>query len=134
MPAAKTLFVNAVSGITLTDALSILRGGDTAATDYLRGKTGPDLTNLLRPKMETSLQSTGAFSALNRASSSMSLGGYNLGGAGATMTGNLKGQIIDFACSKALDGAFYYVGQEEAAIRRDPVKRTTSILKKVFGG
>ncbi len=132
MPAAKTLFVNAVSGITLTDALSILRGGDTAATDYLRGKTGLDLTNLLRPKMQTSLQSTGAFSALDRASQSMNVGGLNLGG--ANMGASLKGQVIDFACSKALDGAFYYVGQEEAAIRRDPVKRTTSILKKVFGG
>jgi hypothetical protein len=134
MPAAKTLFVNAVSGITLTDALSILRGGDTAATDYLRGKTGPDLTKLLRPKMETTLQTTGAFTALDRASSSMNVGGINLGGAGANMGASLKGQVIDFAVTKALDGAFYYVGQEEAAIRKDPVKRTTSILKKVFGG
>lgn len=129
MPAAKTLFVNAVNGITLTDALSILRGGDTAATDYLRGKTGPDLTSLLRPKMQSTLQSTGAFSALDRASQSMSVGGFNLGGAGA----NVKGQVIDFAVAKALDGAFYYVGQEEAAIRKEPLKRTSAILKKVFG-
>lgn len=139
MPAAKTLFINAVSGITLTDALSILRGGDTAATDYLRGKTSPDLTKLLRPKMESTLQTTGAFTALDRASSSLNMGGLNLGGAnlgsaGANMGAGLKGQVIDFAVTKALDGAFYYVGQEEAAIRRDPVKRTTSILRKVFGG
>lgn len=133
MPAAKTLFVNAVNGITIADALSILRGGDTAATDYLRGKTGAGLTNLLRPKMQTTLQSTGAFTALDRASKSMSVGGFNLGAAGGNMSANLKNQMIDFACARALDGAFYYVGEEERAIRRDPVKRTTAILKKVFG-
>jgi hypothetical protein len=127
MPAAKTLFVNAVNSITLTDALSILRGGDTAATDFLREKTTPGLTGLLRPKMETTLQSTGAFSALDRASASVSQFG------GASYGANLKGQVIDFAVTKALDGAFLYVGEEERAIRKDPVKRTSAILKKVFG-
>lgn len=127
MPAAKTLFLNALKSITLSDALSILRGGDTAATDFLRTQTTPNLTGLLRPKMETTLQSTGAFSALDRASSSLgSFGGASLGA-------NLKGQVIDFAVTKALDGAFFYVGEEERAIRKDPVKRTTAILKKVFG-
>lgn len=127
MPAAKTLFLNAVKSITLTDALTILRGGDTAATDFLRGQTASGLTGLLRPKMETTLQSTGAFSALDKASASLgSFGGASLGA-------NLKGQVIDFAVTKALDGAFLYVGEEERAIRKDPVKRTTAILKKVFG-
>jgi hypothetical protein len=127
MPAAKTLFVNAVNSITLTDALSILRGGDTAATDFLREKTTPGLTGLLRPKMETTLKTTGAFTALDRASASVAqFGGTNMGA-------NLKGQVIDFAVTKALDGAFLYVSEEERAIRKDPVKRTTAILKKVFG-
>jgi hypothetical protein len=130
MPAAKTMFVNAVKSITLTDALSILRGGDTAATGYLRERTAPGLTSLLRPKMETTLQTTGAFTALNSASSSLArfsvIGGGDLGA-------NLRGQVIDFAVAKALDGAFFYVGEEERAIRKDPVKRTTGILKKVFG-
>ena len=61
MPVAKTLFINAINAITLNDALSILRGGDTAATDFLRGKTTPDLTKLLRPQMDKMLASTGAF-------------------------------------------------------------------------
>lgn len=130
MPVAKTLFLSAVKSITLTDALSILRGGDTAATDYLRERTTPSLTSLLRPKMETTLQTTGAFGALDRASSSLArfsvIGGGDVGS-------NLKGQVIDFAVAKALGGAFLYVGAEERAIRKDPVKRTTGVLKKVFG-
>jgi hypothetical protein len=131
MPAAKTMFVNAVKSITLTDALSILRGGDTAATGYLRERTTPSLTGLLRPMMETTLQTTGAFTALDRASAK--LGGLATLAGGANAGANLKVQVIDFAVAKALDGAFFYVGEEERAIRKDPVKRTTGILKKVFG-
>jgi hypothetical protein len=47
---------------------------------------------------------------------------------------SLKNQLIGFAVSKALDGLFLYIGEEERAIRRDPVKRTTDLLKRVFGG
>ena len=39
----------------------------------------------------------------------------------------------DYVVDKALDGIFYYVAQEEAAIRENPAKRTTELLKKVFG-
>jgi hypothetical protein len=46
---------------------------------------------------------------------------------------SLKNQMIGFAVSKALDGLFYYVGEEEKAIRRDPAKRTTDLLRRVFG-
>jgi hypothetical protein len=41
---------------------------------------------------------------------------------------------IAVAASGALGGLFYYVAREEQAIRRDPVKRTSDILRKVFGG
>lgn len=30
------IFLNAIKGMTLTDGLKVLRGGDHAATDYLR--------------------------------------------------------------------------------------------------
>jgi hypothetical protein len=54
----------------------------------------------------------------------------------ATATGqsnSLKNQMIGFAVTKALDGLFFYVGEEEKAIRRDPAKRTTDLLRRVFG-
>lgn len=127
MPVAKTLFLNAVKSITITDAVNIVRGGDTAGTDFLRERTDDDLTDLLRPKMETGLKKTGAFSALDRASKSLSAFG------GASLGANLKSQVIDFAVAKTLDGAFGYIAEEEKDIRHNPVKRSTAILKKVFG-
>ena len=39
-PAAKDIFWNAITGMTFEDARKILDGGDTAATDYFRAKTG----------------------------------------------------------------------------------------------
>jgi Protein of unknown function (DUF4197) len=52
----------------------------------------------------------------------------------AAQPNSLKSQLIGFAVSKALDGLFYYVAEEERAIRRDPAKRTTDLLRRVFGG
>jgi len=37
-----------------------------------------------------------------------------------------------YVTEKAMAGIFYQVGQEEQKIRKDPVARTTDILKKVF--
>jgi hypothetical protein len=133
MPTAKKLFLNAVQTITISDAIGIVRGGDTAGTDYLRHRTEPDLTSLLRPKMTTALQTTGAFGALDRASSGLGAAGAMLGG-GGNLGASLKTQVIDFAVKKTLDGAFGYIGEEERSIRRDPLKRSSGLLKKVFGG
>jgi hypothetical protein len=44
-----------------------------------------------------------------------------------------KADLTEYVVGKGLDGIFYYVAQEEAAIRNNPAKRTTEILKKVFG-
>jgi hypothetical protein len=51
----------------------------------------------------------------------------------AGQSSSLKTQMVAFAVDKALDGLFFYVGEEEKAIRRDPAKRTTDLLKRVFG-
>jgi len=46
---------------------------------------------------------------------------------------NVKTDLGEYAIAKTLDGMFYYLAKEEAAIRRDPRKRTTELLKRVFG-
>jgi len=126
MPQAKTLFLDAVRSITFADAVSILRGGDDAATRYLREKSGAKLAELLRPHMESALQQSGAFSALDTAVSRS-----RLNASGAVQ--GLRGDVVNFAVTKALDGAFAYVAEEEKGIRQDPAKRTSDILRRVFG-
>lgn len=124
MPEAGRLFANAVRTITIGDAIDIVRGGDDSATQYLRGRTSTRLTSLLRPPMTEALTQSGAFTLLRSALREVGL---------ASMTTDLRGEIISFSTAKALDGCFHFIAEEERAIRRDPWRRTTDILRRVFG-
>jgi hypothetical protein len=126
MPTARRLFLDAVRGITFEDALNILRGGDDAATRFLRARTQASLISLLTPPMEQTLTQTGAYQALESAARRTPFAGANL--AGVT-----RKDLTDFAVQKTLDGAFSYIAEEERSIRRDPAKRTTDLLRRVFG-
>jgi hypothetical protein len=124
MPQAASLFVNAVRSITIADAIEIVRGGEDSATRYLRGRTEPRLTSLLKPPMTRALTASGAFALLRSVLREVGL---------ASMTTDLRREVIDFSTAKALDGCFFYIAEEERAIRRDPWRRTTDILRRVFG-
>jgi len=121
--AAAPIFLDAIKKMTVTDALNILRGSDTAATGYLRKTTSHDLTTAFRPVIETSLQKTDAnkywkdvFSTYNKFTSKP-----------------VDTDINSYVTGKALDGLFYYVAQEEVSIRKNPAARVTDVLKNVFG-
>ena len=120
---AAPIFLSAIKQMTVTDALNILRGTDTAATGYLRKTTSPQLTSAFMPVVEASLKKTDAakywnevFTAYNRFSSK-----------------KVDTDINSYVTGKALDGLFYYVAQEEIGIRKNPADRVTDILKTVFG-
>ncbi|MES1200512.1 MAG: DUF4197 domain-containing protein [Pseudomonadota bacterium] len=127
MPQAKRLFLSAIRTITIQDAIGIVTGGDDAATRYLRGRTEGDLTTALRPPMRNALDGAGAFTALDRASRSLQSTGL------VPSSTELRSQVVNFAVTKALDGAFLYLGEEEGRIRHNPVKQTTSLLRQIFG-
>ncbi|MDZ4690609.1 DUF4197 domain-containing protein [Terricaulis sp.] len=124
MPEAARLFTDAVRTVTIADAVQIVRGGDSSATTYLRGRTETRLTTLLRPPMTQALTSSGAFTLMRTALREVGL---------ASMTSDLRTEVINFSTAKALDGCFLYIADEERAIRRDPVRRTSDILRRVFG-
>ena len=137
MPPARRLVVDAIRSLTIQDAASILRGPDTAATQYLRDRTEAPLARLLRPPMEETLTASGAYSAVDSASNLLAqrsgLGGLFGRGGGSPAT-NLRGQLTDFAVERALGGIFHYAGEEERSIRRDPVRGATGLLRGLFGG
>ena len=121
--AAAPIFLDAIKKMTVTDALKILRGTDTAATGYLRKTTTLELTTAFRPVIEASLKKVDAtkywkdvFTAYNSFSSKP-----------------VDTDINSYVTAKALDGLFYYVAKEEVDIRKNPAARVTDILKSVFG-
>ncbi len=124
-PVARGLFVDAIKSMTLNDAVGIVRGGSTSGTQYLQKATTPRLTTLFTPTIEDALEDTGAVRALGNAISRNGLSSY--------VKKEPKVYLGEYAVGKALDGLFYYVGREESAIRTDPAKRTSEILRAVFG-
>ena len=119
---AAPIFVNAVKQMSVGDAVGILKGGDFAATDYLRGKTTSSLTEAFRPVIESSLKKVDATKYWNAVFTA-----YN-----KVSMDKVNTDLSAYVTEKALSGIFYQVGQEEQKIRKDPMARTTDILKKVF--
>ncbi len=119
---ATDIFIRAIKGISIGDAMGILRGKDTAATSYLRTATTAELTAAFRPIVEASLAKVDAtkywkdfFSAYNKFSSEP-----------------VNTDLTTYVTERALKGIFFYVAEEEKKIRKDPAARVSDILKNVF--
>ena len=124
VPEARTLILGAVKSITINDALQILNGGDTAATDYLRSRTETQLRQSFTPYVRQTLSQSGAFTSMEQVA-----GQYGFGG----VTGSLQNDLTQHAVGLGLDGIFLYVAEEEKKIRENPLARTSEILRRVFG-
>ncbi len=124
VPEAKTLLVDAVKAMTLTDAKAILSGGPDSATQYFRSKTETTLAARFKPIIMQSTAKTGAVKQYN------SLAGK------AAQFGLLDAKsanIDDYVTAEALDGLYTMIAKEEQAIRANPIGQTSKILQKVFG-
>lgn len=121
---AKPIFVDAIRAMTIQDAMGILFGGENAATNYLQEKTTASLTSAFKPVIQTSLDKVNATKFWTDA-----ITAYNK----IPLVKKQNPDLVDYVNTKALEGLFVKVGQEEAKIRENPIARTSSLLKKVFG-
>jgi len=127
VPIAKDVFLGAVRGLTITDAFNILRGPETAATEYLKANTTTQLTQLFSPIMESALGDTGALRLVDSVSSQLASVPF-----GPNLGGNARNDLISHGVNFGLQGMFHFIGEEEKAIRANPAKRTSEILRRVF--
>lgn len=123
-PKARELFVSAIQSMSVEDARGILQGPDDAATEYFRERTGADLQDEMRPIVDQALANVGAVSSFNQL-----LSRYNSIPLAPQIDADLTGHVVE----EGSDGIFYYLAQEEKAIRENPLKRTSEILQRVFG-
>ncbi|PCI94423.1 MAG: hypothetical protein COB15_14175 [Flavobacteriales bacterium] len=121
---AKDIFVAAIKGMTLTDAMSILKGEDDAATKYLNKATNIELAQKFEPVIKTSLDKVGATKHWQTV-----FGTYNK----LPFVSKVNPDLEKYVTEKALKGLFIQVAKEELKIRQDPSARATDLLKKVFG-
>jgi len=120
---AAPIFISAIKQMSIQDAVGILKGGDFAATDFLKGKTTANLTEAFRPVIEQSLTKVNATKYWNTLFTT-----YNTFSAQKVNT-----DLSAYVTEKALAGIFHEVALEEQKIRKDPAAQTTSLLKQVFG-
>jgi hypothetical protein len=121
---ALPIFKNAISGMSLLDAFSILNGGDNAATNYLKSKSYNQIVSTFKTDVD------GASSNLNSAWTDCKDTYNTLPITHQTITTD----ISQYTTEKSVDGLFTLLGQEETKIRHDPNAQTSDILKLVFGG
>ncbi len=123
-PKAKQLFIGAINDMTLDDVMAIYKGPDDAATQYFKSKMSGPLAVQMKPVVDESLSDAGAVEIYSGV-----MQRYNA----VPFVPKVDANLSDYVVEKGMDGIFYYLAKEEAAIRQDPAKRTTDLLKRVFG-
>ena len=125
MPQARTLLVSTAKAISVTDAITIVRGGDQSVTEFFARKTRAPLTEQFLPIVTRETETVALADKFNAVAGP------------AAKLGLLKGDqanIQRYVTAKALDGLYLMIGEEERKIRRDPIGTGSEILRKVFGG
>ncbi len=124
-PVAADIFSSAIADMSFDDANKILQGGSTAATEYLKARTSDKLLAQFQPVVRKAMGEyavTNKFEEIMGQAQSLPIVGK--------FTSSVD--INKYVSSRALDGLFKVLGQQEEKIRTDPAARVTSLLKEVF--
>jgi hypothetical protein len=122
-PAAKQIFMDAITSMTFDDAKNILSGGNTAATEFFKAKTTDELTAAFRPVVDKTMGEVGVMRQYQAL-----MGRFEAIPFAKSQTFDIDGYVTN----KALDGLFHVVGEQEMLIRTNPAARTTALLQEVF--
>lgn len=122
---AVPIFVNAIKTMSIQDGVSILRGGNGAATNYLKQRTTQQLTNAFRPVIDKSLTKVDATKYWSQV--------FTIYNKLPTTRQKINPDLTGYVTEKALAGLFVTVAEEENKIRQNPTARVTDLLRKVFG-
>ena len=121
---ARPIFISAITNLTVTDAIGIVRGNDNAATLYLQNTTWDQLFNAFHPIVSGALDEVQATRYWEDV-----INTYNT----IPFVKKMDPDLVGYVTGKAIEGLFIMIEKEELNIREDPLARTTEILKKVFG-
>jgi hypothetical protein len=124
-PKARQFFVDAIKQMSFQDAVKILKGNETAATEYFKSKTFDNVYAAFKPSVSESMNKVGVTKSYK-----------DMVGTYTKSIPFAKTESIDldhYVTTKSLDGLFYMIGEEEKKIRTNPAARVTDLLKKVFG-
>ena len=122
-PKAKALFWKAIKEMRWQDVTAIYNGNEDSATQYFKKKMLPSLNKMFKPVIHQTLTDVGVVKVYNKV-----LHKYH----SIPFVPRVKDDLTGYVIQKSIDGLFFYLAREEAAIRKDPAKRTTALLKRLF--
>ncbi len=120
---ATPIFVSSIKQMTIADAMGILKGEPDAATQYLKKTTTVQLKEKFKPVVQNSLNKVNATKYYSDL-----IGNYNR----IPFVQKVNPDLNAYATDMAIQGLFVMIAKEEKSIRKDPLARTTDLLKKVF--
>lgn len=123
---AVPVFVDAITSMSIQDGFTLLRGGENAATNFLREKTSATLRAKFSPVVESATEKVALTSYWQPLASAYNTSTLFTGGQA------VQPDLNAYVTERAMDGLFTLLAQEEKNIRQDPMARTTALLKKVF--
>jgi hypothetical protein len=124
---ALPIFTQAILNMSVQDGFAILKGGNGAATNFLKNQTSQQLYNAFLPKVKEATAKVSLTAYWNPLITK-----YN---AAVKITGGqpLNPDLDAYITERAIQGLFTLVAQEEDKIRQNPAARVTDLLAKVFG-
>ncbi|HRO44008.1 MAG TPA: DUF4197 domain-containing protein [Flavipsychrobacter sp.] len=122
---AAPIFINAITTMSIQDGVNIVKGGNGAATNYLKSRTTAELTNAFRPVIQNSLNKLNVASYWNQL--------FTFYNRLPTTFNKINPDLTAYVTERALSGLFVTISEEENKIRTNPTARVTDLLKKVFG-
>ena len=124
VPEAKTLLLDAVKSMSVEDGQRILTGGDDSVTKFFASKTREPLGVKFLPIVTQATEKVALADKYNAVAGKA---------AGMGLVDKKDANVQQYVTSKALDGLYLMIGEEERKIRKDPLGTGSDILKKVFG-
>lgn len=134
VPEVVDIFSESIRSMTVEDARGILTGGEHAATGFFRATAGEAIIERMLPIVADATDSVGVTRYYKSLVDSDQ--GRAVGDALARLGGNENEASLDldhYVTQQATNSLFDEIARQEAAIRKDPLKQTSRLLKKVFG-
>lgn len=131
VPAAAGILADSVRHMTLQDAIGLVRGGKTSATDFFRRSSEQKLYDAFLPlvaKQTAEVGVTRKYKDFSKKADGSGMGALLGGGQGGTTSADLD----DYVTRRTIDGLFHVIAEQEKKIRDNPAARTSDLLRRVF--
>jgi len=121
---AADIFIKAITGMSIGDGFTILKGNDDAATNYLKENTSKELHEKFKPIIKEAINKVKVTKHWEPLATK-----YNK----IPMIKKVNPDLNEYVTLKATEGLFKLIAEEELKIRKDPAARVNDLLKRVFG-